>query len=93
MRNGRNAEIVEKPAPASTFRTDLKFGISFIVVGFLIWLVIWYVAEAGNYANKENVISIANWILILFAVIGIFLIGYGAAEYSFAKRRRPQRQR
>lgn len=73
--------------------TDLKFGISFIVVGFLIWLVVVYVAEAGNYVNKGDVISIANWIFILFAVIGIFLIGYGAAEYSYAKGRRPQRQR
>ena len=91
MRKGRNEKIDEKPAPASTLMTDLKFGISFIVVGFLIWLIIKYVAEAGNYANKENVISIANWIFVLFAVIGIFLIGYGAAEYSYAKRRRPQR--
>ena len=91
MRKG--VEIAEKPAPGATFKTDLKFGVSFIVVGIVIWLVIWYVVEAGNYVNKENVISIANWILVLFLVIGIFLIGYGAAEYSYAKRRRPQRQR
>ena len=93
MRGNSNGKIVEKPAPARTFRTDLKFGISFVVFGFLIWLIIRWVAEAGNYSNKENVISIGNWIFILFAVIGIFLIGYGAAEYSYAKRRRPQRQR
>jgi heme/copper-type cytochrome/quinol oxidase subunit 2 len=91
MRKVRNEKIVEKSAPASTLMTDLKFGISFIVVGLLIWLVIRYVAEAGNYANKGNVISIANWIFVLFAVIGIFLIGYGAAEYSYARRRSTRR--
>jgi heme/copper-type cytochrome/quinol oxidase subunit 2 len=88
MRKGRNEKIVEKPAPASTLMTDLKFGISFIVIGLVIWLIIRYVADAGNYANKGNVISIANWIFALFVVIGIFLMGYGAAEYSYAKRRR-----
>jgi uncharacterized membrane protein YidH (DUF202 family) len=91
MRKSSNEKIAEKPAPTSTLMTDLKFGISFIVAGFLIWLVIRFVAETGDYSNKENVISIANWIFVLLAVIGIFLIGYGAAEYSYAKRRRAQR--
>jgi hypothetical protein len=94
MRKGTNEKIkVEKPAPTSTFMTDLKFGTSFIVVGFLIWLIIVYVAEAGAYVNKGDVISIANWIFVLFAVIGIFIIGFGAAEYSYAKRRRTPRRR
>jgi polyferredoxin len=91
MRKGRNGKVAEKSAPASTLMTDLKFGISFIVVGLLIWLVIRFVAEASNYANKGNVFSIANWILVLFAVIGIFLIGYGGTEYSYTRRRRAQR--
>lgn len=95
MRKAGKQKIVdaERAAPTSTLMTDLKFGISFLVVGFLIWLLIIYVVEAGEYANKETVISIANWILVLFAVIGIFIIGFGAAEYTNAKKRRKQRQR
>ncbi len=71
--------------PISRLMTELKFGIFFIVAGFLIRLLLVNVV-AKEYADAETIISASDWVLILFLVIGILIIGFGIVEYAIARK-------
>lgn len=72
---------IVRPERLSTLMTDLKFGVFFIVAGFLIRLLLVNVI-AEEYTDVEKIISVGDWLLILFVIIGILIVGYGIVEYS-----------
>ena len=72
--------------PSSRLMTELKFGTLFIVVGFLMRLLLVDVI-ANEYIDTEAIISVIDWVLILFVVIGIFIIGFGIGEYAIARKK------
>jgi len=42
---------------------------------------------AKGYADTETTILASDWVLILFVVIGILIIGFGIAEFAIAKKK------
>lgn len=72
--------------PASRLMTELKFGTLFIVIGFLMRLLLRDVLSK-EYDNPDAIISASEWVLILFVVIGIIIIGFGIVEYAIARRK------
>ena len=72
--------------PASRLMTELKFGTLFIVIGFLMRLLLVDVLSK-EYDNPEAIISTSEWVLILFVVIGVIIIGFGVVEYAIARRK------
>lgn len=76
----------QKVEKASMLMTDLKFGTLFIVAGFLIRLFLVNVV-AKEYADAKTIISAGDWLIILFAVIGILIIGFGVVEYAVARKK------
>ena len=73
--------------PIHMLMTDLKFGIFFIVAGFLIRLLLVHVV-AKEYADAETIVSVGDWLLILFVIIGILIISFGVVEYAIARKKR-----
>jgi len=77
---------IPRAEPASRLMTELKFGTLFIVIGFLMRLLLVDVV-AKEYALAENITLASDWVLILFVVIGILLIGVGIVEYAVARKK------
>ena len=77
---------IPRTEPASRLMTELKFGTLFIVIGFLMRLLLVDVV-AKEYADAETIISAGGWVLLLFVVVGVLLIGFGIAEYAIAKKK------
>lgn len=72
--------------PASRLMTELKFGTLFIVIGFLMRLLLVDVVPK-EYADAEAIKSASEWVLILFVVIGVLIIGFGIVEYAIARKK------
>jgi len=79
----REQKIIDPP---SRLISELKFGILFIVVGFLMRLFLVNVV-AKEYADTETTILASDWVLILFVVIGILIICFGIVEFAIAKKK------
>ena len=78
---------VEEIDYTSRLMTDLKFGIFFIVAGFLLRLLLVNVI-AKESTDSGTIISVGDWFLILFVIIGIVGICFGIVEYAIAKFKR-----
>lgn len=78
---------VEERDYTSRLMTDLKFGIFSIAAGFLIRLLFVNVI-AKDSTDSGTIISLGDWVLILFVIIGLLGIGIGIAEYAIAGKKR-----
>jgi peptidoglycan biosynthesis protein MviN/MurJ (putative lipid II flippase) len=74
------------PDHLSTLMADLKFGVFFIVAGFLMWFLLVHVF-AEEFTDAEMIISVGDWLLVLFVIIGILIIVYGIVGYAIAEKR------
>jgi len=80
------ARVQKTIYPTFRLMSKLKFGALFIVVGFLMRLFLVNVV-AKEIADAETIITGGDWLLVLFAVIGILIIGLGIAEFAIAKKK------
>lgn len=80
------ARVQKTIYPTFRLMSKLKFGALFIVVGFLMRLFLVNVV-AKEIADAETIITGGDWLLVLFAVIGILIIGFGIAEFAIAKKK------
>jgi predicted amidophosphoribosyltransferase len=81
------AAKVKETDPTSRLMADLKFGVVFIVMGFLARLFLTNVATKGS-TDADTIISVGNWLLVVFVIIGLLIIGFGTSDYLIAKKRR-----